>query len=52
MNLHRTDEGAAFTFYHRASTSSFRLRGEDIITSLSSNPSVVIFNGIDVSVAP
>ncbi|HUS32228.1 MAG TPA: BNR-4 repeat-containing protein [Kofleriaceae bacterium] len=52
MNLQRTDEGAAFTFYHRATTSSFRLRGEDVVTSLSSNPSVVIFNGMDIRVAP
>lgn len=51
MNLHRTDEGAAFTFYHRASATSFRLRGDDVITSLLAN-GVVIFNGIDVSVAP
>jgi cysteine-rich repeat protein len=51
MNLHRKDEGAMFTFYHRATASSFRLRGEDVITSLSSNPSVVIFNGMDIRVA-
>lgn len=51
MNLHRTDEGAAFTFYHRASTTSFRLRGDDVVTSLTAK-GVVIFNGIDVSVAP
>jgi hypothetical protein len=51
MNLHRSDDGASFTFYHRASATSFRLRGEDVITSLSTNPSLVIFNGIDVEVA-
>ena len=52
MNLHRSDDGAAFTFYHRATTSTLRLRGEDVITSLSSDPSVVIFNGLDLRVAP
>jgi cysteine-rich repeat protein len=52
MNLHRADAGAAFTFFHRASTTSFRLRGEDVITSLSTNPSLVIFNGLDIAVAP
>ena len=52
MNLHRADAGAAFTFFHRASTTSFRLRGEDVITSLSTNPSLVILNGLDISVAP
>lgn len=51
MNLHRRDAGASFTFHHRASTPSLRLRGEDVITSLSTNPSLVIFNGIDVEVA-
>ncbi len=52
MNLHRRDEGASFTFYHRAAATSFRLRGEDVMTSLSTNPSVVIFNGMDIRVQP
>jgi hypothetical protein len=52
MNLHRADAGASFTFFHRAATPSFRLRGEDVMTSLSTNPSLVIFNGLDVAVAP
>jgi hypothetical protein len=52
MNMDRADVGGTFTFYHRASTTSFRLRGEDVITSLSSNPSLVIFNGMDIRVAP
>jgi len=52
MNLHRKDEGASFTFYHHANETSFRLRGEDVMTSLSTNPSLVIFNGIDIAVAP
>jgi hypothetical protein len=52
MNLHRTDEGASFTFYHRATARSFRLRGEDVVTILSTNPSLVIFNGMEIRVAP
>jgi hypothetical protein len=52
MNLHRKDDGASFTFYHRASATAFRLRGDDVMTSLSTNPSVVIFNGMDIRVAP
>jgi hypothetical protein len=52
MNLHRTDEGASFTFYYRPMTTSFRLRGEDVVTGLSSNPSVVLFNGMEVRIAP
>jgi cysteine-rich repeat protein len=52
MNLHRADAGAAFTFFHRATTSQLRLRGEDVITSLSTNPSLVLLNGLDIAVAP
>jgi cysteine-rich repeat protein len=52
MNMQATDAGASFTFYHRATTPRFRLRAEDVMTSLSTNPSVVIFNGMDVRVAP
>jgi hypothetical protein len=52
MNQHRTDEGARFTFFHRANSTTLRLRGEDVITSLSTNPSLVILNGLDVSVVP
>ncbi len=52
MNLHRADAGASFTFFYRAAAASLRLRGEDVITSLSTNPSLVILNGLDIAVAP
>lgn len=44
--------GASFTFLHRASATSLRLRGEDVMTSESTEPSLVFLNGLDVRVAP
>jgi putative BNR repeat neuraminidase len=50
FQLNNRSDGPAgsFTFYHRAARGAFRLRGQDVLYTLSTDPSLVLFNGIEV----
>jgi putative BNR repeat neuraminidase len=52
INSASTGPAASFVFYHRARASRFRLIAHDVMSSLSTDPSVVIVNGIELRVAP
>ena len=52
MNARSRGPSGAFTFHHVATSTRFRLRGTDVMTSLSTDPSRVILAGLELRVVP